>query len=417
MRRLLALPVLLLAPVAHAQDLTATIADALAHAPALSEAQAEEAGAKARLEAAHAQGHPQVSVQGQYGVGRLDNGGFFGMTAKGVTPLELQAGAEMPLYAGGRVAAAMDQARGGVEAARLGLADARSRIMVGAVAAYADVLTARRIEERFRKLTGELTEVERQAGLRFKAGEIPASDLAAATARRAEGEAALASAEGRHASAEAQYRRLTGHGAGLLAPLPALPETPATLEEAMEAAHCANPALAQAEKGIDIARAGVRAAKAENLPTIGAFAEASHTRDQFFPDYRADAVAVGLRGRWTLWSGGRTTAKIHEADAMLDGSEARARDARDGLDAAVITAWTGLKTAQRMVIATAARTTAAAEALRSTRLEAKVGAKPTLAVLDAEREAMAADAAAIEAQGQRLIAAWQINALTGALAR
>jgi len=34
-------------------------------------------------------------------------------------------------------------------------------------------------------------------------------------------------------------------------------------------------------------------------------------------------------------------------------------------------------------------------------------------VLDAEREAGAADAAAIEAEGQRLIVAWQLNALAG----
>jgi outer membrane protein len=33
-------------------------------------------------------------------------------------------------------------------------------------------------------------------------------------------------------------------------------------------------------------------------------------------------------------------------------------------------------------------------------------------VLDAEREAMAAEAAEIDAEGQRLVAAWQINALT-----
>ena len=70
-----------------------------------------------------------------------------------------------------------------------------------------------------------------------------------------------------------------------------------------------------------------------------------------------------------------------------------------------------------MVTASAARVTAADEALRSTRLEAKVGAKPTLAVLDAEREALAAQAAMIEAEGQRLIAAWQLNALTGALSK
>ena len=98
-------------------------------------------------------------------------------------------------------------------------------------------------------------------------------------------------------------------------------------------------------------------------------------------------------------------------------NQARAREAHDAIDSAVISAWTGLAAAHRMVAASAARTSATAEALRSTQLEAKVGAKPTLAVLDAEREAMAAEAAEIEAQGQRLIAAWQLNALTGALTK
>ena len=83
----------------------------------------------------------------------------------------------------------------------------------------------------------------------------------------------------------------------------------------------------------------------------------------------------------------------------------------------MITAWSGLATAGRMVTASAARVAAADEALRSTRLEAKVGAKPTLAVLDAEREALAAQAAMIEAEGQRLVAAWQLNALTGAVSK
>lgn len=416
-RSFVLIPILMLTPAASAQDLTSAIADALAHAPAIAEAQADETMAGAKLDAARAEGHPLVSVQGQIGAGRINNGGFFGFTAQNVTPLAVQAGAEMPLYAGGRVAAAIDQAHGGVDLARLGLADARARTVVATVAAYAEVLTARRIESRFRQLNTELTEVERQAGLRFKTGEIPASELATATARRAEGDAGLAGAEGRRISAEAQFRRLTGHDAGALSVLPALPATPATLDEAVDAAHQANPALAQAEKGIDIARAGVRAARAETLPTIGAFAEASRTRDQFFPGYQADAFAVGIRGRWTLWSGGRTQAKIHEADATLDGSQARARDARDAIDSAVISAWSGLATAHRMVAATAARSAAAAEALRSTRLEAKVGAKPTLAVLDAEREAIAAEAASIEADGQRMVAAWQLNALIGALAQ
>lgn len=406
---------LALASPASAHDLATTIADALAHAPQMAQAQSGVAAAQARADAARAERMPLVAVQGMVGTGRIDNGGFFGMTAKSVTPLAVQAGAEMPLYAGGRVAAGMAQAQGGTEMARLAALDARARVTVGAVGAYAEVLTARRLEERFRQLSSELVEVERQTGLRFKAGEIPASDLAAAKARRAEGDAGLANAEGRRISAEAQYRRMTGHDAGGLSPLPALPATPASLDEAMDEARHANAMLAQAEKGVGIARDGASAARAERMPTLGAFAEAAHARDQFFPDYRADTVTVGLRGRWVLWAGGRVAAKISEADARLSGAEAQARDAHDQIDAAVIAAWTGLRTAHRMVAAAAERKAAAAEALRSTQLEAKVGQKPVLAVLDAEREAITAEAAQIEAEGQRLVAAWQLNALAGRL--
>jgi outer membrane protein len=193
-----------------------------------------------------------------------------------------------------------------------------------------------------------------------------------------------------------------------------MPATPPTLDEAMDSAHRHNPALAQAEKGIDVARAGVRMAKADSLPTIGAFAEATRTRDQFFPDYRADAMAVGIRGAGR--SGPVGEPPPNPRGRRRAGRHRGARtQCREQIDAAVISAWTGLKTAGRMVEASAARSIAAAQALRSVQLEAKVGAKPTLAVLDAEREASAADAAAIEAEGQRLIAAWQLNALVGQL--
>ncbi|RVU05691.1 type I secretion protein TolC [Novosphingobium umbonatum] len=422
MRRLTGLwlvPLLLYGPLAQAQepaqDLTATIAQALRHAPALDQAQAEADAARARKEGVRAETLPLVSLQGQIGYGRIDNDGFFGIGPKNVMPLAVQAGAEMPIYSGGRWKAAQDQARGGLDLARLGQDEARAQVTLAAVTAYVEVLSARQIELRFRQLTQELTEVARQAQLRYQSGEVPSSELAAATARRAEGEAGLAQAEGRRISALAQYRRITGEGAPDHLPMPDLPPVPATLDEAMEAAQRNNPALAQAEKSVDIARAQARAAQAEAMPSISAFTEASHTRDQFFPDYRANTVSLGLRGRWVLWSGGRISAKRAEADAHLSGMQARAREAHEAMDSAVIAAWTGLQTAHRMVAASEARSTAAAEALRSIRLEAKVGAKPQLALLDAEREAITAQTSAIEAQGQRLLAAWQLNALTGRL--
>lgn len=406
----------LLAVPAGARDLRSAIADALAHAPALEEARAGEAAASARVDRARAEGNPLLRVEGSVGTGRIDNGGFFGITADNVTPLAAQATAEMPIWAGGRIASAIDQAKGGADIARLQAEQARLQTIVQAVAAYSGVLTARKLEARFEQLAVALREVERQAGLRFKAGEIASSEDAQARARRAEAEAGLAQAQGRRISAEAAFQRLTGREAADLQPLPDLPPTPATLDEALDLARHGNPALRQADRGIDVARSGVRAARAEGLPTVGAFAEAAHVRDQFFPDYRADSVAVGVRGRWTLFAGGRVSSQIRAANADLQGAEARARQARLVLDGLVIDAWQGLQTSGRMVDASRLRRDAAVEALRGTRLEARVGARPTLAVLDAEREAIEAEAALIEAEGMRHVAAWQLNALAGAVA-
>ncbi len=410
---LIALSCVLVAPYAQAQDLAAAISGALANAPSLAEADAGEAAAKARLDRAKAEGNPLLRVEGSYGAGRIDNGGFFGIMADNVSPLAAQATAEMPLYAGGRISSAVAQARGGAEIARFGADQARLQTIVGAVRAYTELLTARKLEERYNKLALALAETERQAGLRFRSGEIASSELAQARARRAEADAGLAHAQGRRISAEAAYQRLIGSRAGELAPLPSLPIIPPSLDHALDMARSSNPAMQQARAGVDVARAGVRAAQAEGLPSVGAFAEAAHVRDQFFPGYKADSVAVGIRGRWTLWAGGRVAAQTRAADADLDASEARLRQADQALEGMVIDAWQGLATAKRMAEASRLRRDAAEEALRGTRLEAQVGARPTLAVLDAEREAIEAEAALLEAEGMQTVAAWQLNALTG----
>lgn len=410
-----ALSCVLCAPYAQAQDLAAAISGALSNAPTLAEAQAGEAAAKARLDRAKAEGNPLLKVEGSYGAGRIDNGGFFGITADNVSPLAAQATAELPLYAGGRISSAVAQARGGADIARFGAEQARLQTIVNAVSAYTELLTARKLEERYSKLATALAETERQAGLRYRTGEIASSELAQARARRAEADAGLAQAQGRRISAEAAYQRLIGSPAGELASLPSLPIVPPSLDHALDMARASNPAMQQARAGVDVARAAVRAAKAEGLPSVGAFAEAAHVRDQFFPGYKADSVAVGVRGRWTLWAGGRVAAQTRAADADLATSEARLRQADQALEGMVIDAWQGLATARRMTEASRLRRDAAEEALRGTRLEAQVGARPTLAVLDAEREAIEAEAALLQAEGMQTVAAWRLNALSGNL--
>ncbi len=418
LKRLLPLSVLVLVLVstdmpAQATTLEEAIAAAMAHAPEIEAARADADVAKARVREARGQGLPSATLSGTIGHGRLDPLGFFGLPAAEVTPRAAQLTIEQPLYMGGRVSAGIAQARAASEAAQASEAMTRNQIVVATVQAYGDVLTTHRMVMLYEQMVGQMGEIRRQAGLRFKAGESPSSDIAQSTARLAEAQAALEGARGLVASAEARFATLTGVAARNLQPIPPSPALPATLDEALETARASNPALARAEAALEAARADARSARAERLPTVGAFAEGSTVRDQFFPDYRADGATVGIRARWQLFSGGRVSAKIAESDSSVRAADARARIARAAVDEQTISAFQGVRSTALVEAAAAQRALAAEAARDSVRHEVRVGMKPALDLLDAEREATAAAVGEAEAQGERIVAAFRLLALLG----
>lgn len=124
-------------------------------------------------------------------------------------------------------------------------------------------------------------------------------------------------------------------------------------------------------------------------------------------------MTVGLRGRWTFFDSGASGARVREAEAQQSASAARLRQARDEVTQAVIEAWSGLESAERGLEAAREGDIAAREALRGTRLEVRSGARPPLAELDAEREAIAATARLAEARAAVQVAAWRLRLLCG----
>ena len=412
-RALLALALAALPLPAAAVTLDEAITAALRHAPDIAAADAEAGAAKARLDQAEAGRLPTAAISGTYGFGRLDPKDFFGLGAENVRPRAAQATIEQPLFTGGRVSAGIAGAKAGLAASEAGRIDTRSRIVANVARAYGDVLAAERLAALHARLVDETTEIERQAKLRFKAGESPSTDVSQAAARLAEARAGLARAEGMTVSAAARFRNLTGLDAAGLEPLPGNPPLPATLEEAMDAAKARSPMLAQAEAGLRAAEARARGARAQRLPTVGAFAEAGTVRDQFFPDYRADSATVGVRARWELFSGGRVSAKISEATSEVRAAEARKRAAEMQIEEAVIAAFQEVRTARLVESAAEDQAEAAEQALASVRHETRVGMKPQLDLLDAEREALGAGAAAVGARTDRIVAAYRLLALIG----
>lgn len=399
--------------VAQATTLDEALTAAMAHAPEIAAADADADAAKARLDQAKAGRLPTATLTGTIGYGRLDPRNFFGLGAANVTPRAAQMTVEQPLFTGGRVGAGIDQARAGIAGAQAGQTGTRSQLIMAVTQAYGDVLTSARMIDLYARLVTQTTEIERQARLKFRAGESPSTDVAQAGARLAEARAGLARAQGAQVSAQAHFRNLTGLEPVDLQPLPLNPALPATLDEAMDAATRNNPALAQSEAGLRGAQAAARGARAERLPTVGAFAEGATVRDQFFPDYRADSAAIGIRARWELFSGGRVSGKVAETDSAVRAADARVRAMRMQVEEQVISAFQDVRTAQLVEQAATEQAAAAAQALDSVRHEVRVGMKPQLDLLDAEREAIAADAGAARAATDRIVAAYRLLGLLG----
>lgn len=417
-RRLAHLMLWLAAPLAagnaaQATSLDQALAAAIAHAPEIAAADADTGAAKARLDQVKAGRLPTATLTGTIGYGRLDPRDFFGLGAANVTPRAAQMTVEQPLFTGGRVSAGIDQARAGIAGAEAGKTGIRSQLVMAMTQTYGDVLTTAHMIDLYGRLVAQTTEIERQARLKFRAGESPSTDVSQASARLAEARAGLARAQGMQVSAQAHFRNLTGLEPIDLQPLPVNPALPATLDEAMDAATHSNPALGQSEAALRGAQAAARGARAERLPMIGAFAEGATVRDQFFPDYRADSATIGIRARWELFSGGRVSGKVTEADNTVRAADARVRAMRMQVEEQVISAFQDVRTAQLVEQAATDQATAAAQALDSVAQEVRVGMKPQLNLLDAERESIAAGADAARAGTDRIVAAYRLLSLMG----
>jgi outer membrane protein len=400
---------------AFAITLDQAIASALAHAPAVKAAEADNEAAAARLDQARAERRPMAVASAEAGTGTSDLGGFFGIGRESVSPRAARLSLQQPLFTGGAVRAGVAAARAGGEAAEASLADARLNLRAEVAAVFMQVMTAEQSVTLQQSQVEALAALAEQARLKFEAGDVPRTDLAQAEMRWADARAGLAQAQGDLAVARARYRSLTGDEAIGLEPPDRLPPAPPSLEDALLKARLDAKRIEAAEAALRAAEEGVRRARAAGSPTVALVAEASSVRDQFFPGYQADGAMIGVQARWPLYSGGRTAGKAAEAVAARDKARAQLEGARQAVDQLVIEAWQARLTAEARARAGSDQVVAAETALFSVENEVRVGQKPTLDLLDARRDLLAARIARLRAEEARVAAAFRLAALTATL--
>jgi len=395
----------------RAMSLDDAIALAQKSNPSLAQSRAQADAANARLSQARAGRMPTVVLSGESGWGTTDLGGFFGFGRSDVSPRGAALEVRQPLFAGGAINAAIERAREGRDAALAKAAGDKALLSAQVAEAYVTVLSAGQLLALQEAQVRRLSKIAEQAALKFKDGETPRTDLDQARARLAGARADFARASGDGARARAHFIEVVGAEPDGLEPLSAPPPVPSSLDAAMTDATRSSPGLLAAEALVRAAEAGVRSAQADRLPSLALTASADTVRDQFFPGYRDDGYTVGVQGRWTLFSGGLVSGHISEAHADVRAAEAALAAARAQVREAVIGAWQDLQTSRAVVEAAADQATASAGALDSVGNEVRVGQKPTLDLLDAERDALAARNALVLARGQQVVDAYRLNAL------
>ncbi|NEY89358.1 TolC family outer membrane protein [Tabrizicola oligotrophica] len=326
------------------------------------------------------------------------------------TSASLELSAQVVLWAGGRGKLSVAAAREQVLAARSSLVNVEQQVLLAAVSAYVDVQLQHEIvalrESNVRVITQEL----RAARDRFEVGEVTQTDVSLAEAALAASNANLAAAQGQLMVARERYKAVTGHYPGTLAPAPKTPALPGSLEAAKAVAERGHPVVIQAQHQAAAADLNVKIAATAFGPTLGASVDLSKD----VQDGPA-SLGVGLQLSQTVLSGGKNAAVYRKSMAGKEQAEAGLLQAVVQVSETVGQAWAQLAVAHASIEAGRQQVTAAQKAFDGVREEAKLGARTTLDVLNAEQDLLSARAARLEAEANRYVGVYQVLSAMGQL--
>jgi outer membrane protein len=317
--------------------------------------------------------------------------------------------ASVLIYAGGRGRLGVEVARESVLATRSALVNVEQQVLLAAVSAYVDVRLQAEIvalrQSNMRLISQEL----RAAKDRFDVGEVTLTDVSLADAALASARSGLATAQGNLQIARERYKAAVGHYPNNLQGLPKTPKLPASQEAARAIAVRNHPSVIQAQHEVKIGDLRVQIAKAGMLPTISGNLSATET------DTGLGNTSLGLSLSQPIYQGGELSALYRQSLAQKESSTASMLQTVVTVSENVGNAWTNLSVANASIQAGSLQITATQKAFDGVREEAKLGARTTLDVLNAEQDLLDARASKLQSEASRYVGVYQVLSATGQL--
>ncbi len=405
----------LLATLAPSDAAAESLADALVKAyqtsPLLDANRAALRSLDEGVPQARAARRPQVSV----GAGASSSTSAEQFKEDQLNQIQAQLQATLLIFDSGSTKAAVESARNLIAAGRADLKDVEQLVLFDAVQAYVDV---RRDEEFVRLASNDverLNETLRATQNRFEVGEVTRTDVAQSESRLAASRSQLESARGALEISRQTYRQAVGTLPGQLEPPPPLPPLPGSLDEAISIGMQRNPAIISAQFAersavYDFDRA--RAAKGPSV-SVGGAAGPERTNQQGWDGDMG--LSASVSADMPLYTGGRNDSVIRQAQALLDQRRFQLQDEGRTVTQSVAAAWSQFDVATANIVARREQADAARIAAEGVAEEARLGARSTLDVLDADQERLQADAEVVQAMREQYVAAYALLRAMGLL--
>ncbi len=326
----------------------------------------------------------------------------------------LSLAAELVLFDGGIREKNREVAQELVLATRAALVRVEQDVLLSAVRAYVgvrlaiDTVALRR--NNVRVIESEL----RAARDRFALGEVTRTDVAIAEARLAAATSNLAAAEGDLDVARERFKLAVGRAPGELAPPPLVPAPAANVAGAKDIARARHPSLAEAKHRVTVADLSIAIAQAAMGPRVDLRGNLGLVAADRIVG-RVDGADFGLSVTLSqpIYQGGADSSRLRQAMAQRDGARAGLHLGVAQIETLVGQAWAEREVARARIDASELQVRAARSAFESVKEEVDFGARTTLDLLNAEQEALDAEAARLGALAAREVADYALLAAMG----
>lgn len=336
--------------------------------------------------------------------------------SNGTGRISVQGQANVPLYQGGVVKNGVRAAQARSDASQVAKSSAEAELFTAVVTNYANVIRDRQIVEFSTANLQTLTKTLSATRARYKVRDLTKTDLAQAESRAALARGELESAKARLSASAEDFQRLTGVAPMSLADLPEFEDLPVTAEQAAAAAVEENPRVLAARMIVESRRYDILSARGEGLPTVSAVVTGRHSDGRslaFGQTASRFGATVGLSLRWSMFQGGRTSARVTQTSARETQAQLALRDIERSLVARARSDFSNWKAAAAVVEASEQAVMAARQALSGVRAESDVGSRTILDILNAEQELRNAQVQLATARRDTYLAAFSLLTTMG----